>query len=387
MRLIHPDLLQYLSSQFQISGRAPNQAVFLFNKNTNEQMRLDRVMSIDVDQRWDTPAGEFRIVADNQDGWLSPDYAEWKIDDLSRMDRGQPSHNPWSDAWPGVIWPNTKVEIWLGYGTENDLLKQITGLVDTVAMNAEMQTITITGRTMYKKVLVETPNITGESYKYTNTTARDILIDIHSRIGLSISASPILIHGTNSIYDVKEFEIKRGRTWDSYVSDLILSTYTRIHSNSDGVTIVEPVPQYSQSSQADHVLDETINLQSLSYRIDDIDIFSNVLVKSENGMNAYVNSFFRDHVMNGQFREEVLDIPWADTEAKRQMAAAAFFRRMRQKFRSISVASVGHPGIELYDLCRVKEIVSTASAKYVVKGIRTSYSEQGYFDFLELEFT
>lgn len=381
MRPIHPFLLEYVSNRLQIGNRAPNQAVFLYHPATGERMRLERVRSIDLDVKWDAPAGSFQIEADNRDGWLSPDFAAWKWDDFSRIDRGDPYHNPWTR----VIWPNTKIEIWLGYGSENDLLKQMTGLIDSVSINAASRTISIKGRSLYKKLLVETPDLKDPTFIYKNTTVKDIIVDFHHRVGVPIEAEPILILDTPDVYDIAEFTIERGKTFGSYIQDLVLSSYTFIGSDPDGKTILKPIRDYDQNDPIDHVLDEAVNITELEYSIDDMDVNANIIIKSGDVIEPFESVWLRNSVANGQFREEVIDLPWANTKEKRKMAAVTHFRRTKQRMRQISISTVGHPALELFDICRVKEMISTATANYAIKGIRTSFTEQGYFDFLDLE--
>lgn len=384
MKPLSQELLQALSSTFQIRDRRPSCAVFVYHPITNERMRVDRVISVDTDQRFDSPAHEFNFVADNTGGWLTPDYSWSKFKSNLLFDRGVGTED--GNPWPGVIRPNTKVEIWFGYGKY--LVKRMTGLIDGYTIAADGKTISVKGRSMYKRVLVETVKTTGLTKKitYKNKSLRYIVEDIHDRLGLPIQAEEIYVYGTNQIYMVPELEIERGSTWDSAISSLIESSYARIYSDVDGTTILKPVRIYSQDELEDFVLHEAVNLTQLEYNSEDFDINGNLIIKySDKVMSAFEDKYLRNTVLQGQFREEVIDAPWCNTYEKRRQYALSRFRKYKMKLRSLTVGCVGHPGIELYDLCRVYERISQSTAKYCVKSIRTSFSEQGYFDLMDLE--
>ncbi|MNR48848.1 hypothetical protein D3C85_1681350 [compost metagenome] len=103
-------------------------------------------------------------------------------------------------------------------------------------------------------------------------------------------------------------------------------------------------------------------------------------------MSSFEDAYIRDIILQGQFREEVVEVPWANTYEKRRQAALSRFRRYKQKIRTVTVGCVGHPGIELYDLCRVNERISQTTKKYTVKSIRSSFSKEGYIELMDLEY-
>lgn len=384
MRPISPILLQHLSSIFQFRERAPSAIVYIIHPETKEKMQVDRIISIDTDRRDDSPAGEFQITVDNSYGWLSPNFGGLaKFPDII-PDRGAGDD---SNPWPGVIWPNTKVEIYLGYGSE--LLRQITGLIDSVNINSQTKTITIKGRTTYKRIIVETvkPPAGKDKIVYKNKTVKQIIVDIHNRLMIPIDAQEIFIYGTQTPYMVSELVLERGTNWQSVIDELLRNIYARLWSRHDGASVLRPVREFKQSDREDLVLDEAVNLTNLEYNIDDMDIKNTLTIRyDDKHSSTYVDLFLKDQVCRGQVREDFIDVKYADTEAKRRQAAMGIFRRYKQKLRSITVASVGNPAAELYDVTRIREHISGVTQKYFVRSIRTSFSKAGYFDLMDLEF-
>jgi hypothetical protein len=378
MQPVSPVLLQYLSTLFQIGDRSPKCAVVIVHPVTGEHMQIDRVLSIDIDRRHDTPASEFRFVADNTGGWLSPDYSHKKFLAFPDM-RGVPNGNPWGK----VLWPNTQVHIHVGYGEE--VRRVFTGLIDSIELGAEEKTITVSGRSMYKRVLVETP---PKKIVYKNKTVKFIVVDVHKRLGLNIDAEEIYELGGTTPYVVPELEIERGSKYDAGISDLITSTYARVESDPLGWTRLRPVRVY-RGEAADVVIDEAVNLTSLGYQISDFDLYTHLTIKSGEKGETFTDKYLRDMVCaergHTQYREEVLELPWAKTSKKKKQAALAYFRRLKQQMRTVTFGIVGNPTLELYDIANIREHISTATSMYIIKGIRTTFGDEGYFELIDAE--
>lgn len=383
---INHTLLQHLSTIFQMKDRSPVCAVQVYHPITGQRMQLERIDSVEVDRRYDAPAAEFSVVLDNTAGWYSPDYNYkkfGKFTDLAGV--GVQDGNP----WPGVLWPNTVVEIWLGYG--KDYRKIVTGLIDTISITAGGRTLTVKGRSMYKKLLVETvkPHQLNDKKNgklvYKNKSVKYIVDDIHKKVGVPINSTDIKIWGTNETYIVPSLELERGQTYDSCINDLITSTYARVWSDPNGRTIMRPVRILQPNATPNVVLDEAINLTDLDYSIEDQDIKTNLVIKCGKHVSMFEDAYLRKNICRGQYREEVIELAWANTKAKRAQAAKAYFRKYKQSLRAVSLGVVGNPVLELYDLARVYEHTSQATANYMIKSIRSTFSSAGYFDIIDAE--
>ena len=385
MRYISPILLQRLSDNFQIGTKAPSAKVFFFDTDGN-RITAPRVLKVDIERRFDMYSAEFEVELDNTWGWLSPHYSFDKFPFLlGEVDRGDPVNNPWGRD---IIYPNRKIEIHLGYGDE--LIKNLTGLIDRVVINAETKTITLTGRDMYKHLIEQTIK---DTHEWKETPAKDIIVELVEELGLEIEAEEVLEEGTGEPYVVPELSTERARAYDYYVAELLETTYSNIHADESGKIKLYHIPEVSQHDREDYVLDEFINLTEAEFTTEDFDIFTNVIIEgpgeeNDNGngsLASFQNDFLRYTVCMGQHREKVIRVPWADTYNKKKQAARTFFRRKRQSLFAITVGAVGHPGIELYDIARISEHVTTASQKYLTQSIRTTFDENGYFDLIDLE--
>ncbi|MFX4263129.1 hypothetical protein ACOBQJ_13155 [Pelotomaculum propionicicum] len=107
-------------------------------------------------------ASQLVVVLDNKNGRYSPDK---------------------EGAWFNVIWPNKRVVLEWGYGT--DLAYGFTGLVDSVKMSTFPQELTFVCRDMLKLALDQT--VTDEAgahtIYYTNEKAEDIFLYLASAAG------------------------------------------------------------------------------------------------------------------------------------------------------------------------------------------------------------
>lgn len=381
MRPVSFDMLQYLSWYFQVGDRSPALQILAKHPVTGDMMTIDRIKQCDLDRQADAPAHEATFVVDNSGGWMSPDYKRDGTTFDFPSNRGYEQNNP----WVGVMMPNTRIEIHMGYGEE--LYRVFTGLIDNVSINAEQRTISIKCRSLYKRLLVETvrPPKGQTKIVYKNKSVKYIVDDIHKRMNMPIVSQEIPILGGTQTYIVPELELERGSSWDSFINDLVTSTDAYIGSDYWGRTILKPMRNYKQSDPEDIVLDETINIKELEYNIDDIDIKTDLLVKYNDKVFNHFQSYSLKKLAGGQYREEIIDVPWANSFIKRKQAAQAYFRKYKRKFRTVTVGTVGNPAIELFDLARVYEHTSQATAKYSIKGIRTTFSDMGYFELLDLE--
>lgn len=121
-----------------------------------------QVKKIEVD-RQKGAASVLTVVMDNKGGQYSPDNI--------------------NSPWYGVIWPNKRVVLQWGYGT--DLAYGFTGLVDRVKMSTFPAELTITCRDMLKLALDQTvtDELGGHTIYYTNETIEDIFLYLANASG------------------------------------------------------------------------------------------------------------------------------------------------------------------------------------------------------------
>jgi hypothetical protein len=112
-----------------------------------------KVKKIEVNRQKGMAAG-MTLVLDNKGGQYSPDKA--------------------GSAWYGVLWPNKKMVLQWGYGT--DLAYGFTGLIDKIQMSSFPQEMTIVCRDMLKLALDQkcTDEAGNHVIYYTDETPEDI---------------------------------------------------------------------------------------------------------------------------------------------------------------------------------------------------------------------
>ncbi len=142
---------------------------------------------------------------------------------------------------------------------------------------------------------------------------------------------------------------------------------------------------YSQKDFAVVDIDDYVNMTSGEYTIDPTVLRNRVIIQSNNGWQAFEDPFLRNYC-NNEIISCGLEAPWAETEEQKWAVADRFFLDMRRKLRRISIAIKGNPSLDIGDLVRVKALISTANAKYMIIAIQTSFSSSGYIDILDLEF-
>ncbi|WP_338749776.1 hypothetical protein [Bacillus sp. FJAT-52991] len=390
MRVINDDLFQSITNQFQIGeSRRPTQYVMVRNRFWGktkpehshfdiEWARLPNVLSIDIDETTESPAKTFTIVLENKDGLFSPDYSKGK----------RPIGFVWrgvgDSAWFRQLYPNTELQIHLGYG--DDIRKMLTGYIDNVRINAQEQTITITGRSKYKRAITNTifpPK--GREYfiERTNINIYHAVKALLETAGLEVTGSPVNVPGTNTLYETGVKLGKRGQAFDEVVREVVNSLFHTLTENSHGVIKFQQLPKYSRSDPADFIVDDYLHIKELEYEMDDTELYGRILVTCGEAKSAFTSSYIEQDILLGQRREVELDVPWANSPAKRHLAARAYITQMLYKWRRLSIAIPANPAIELWDIVGIREKISTTTQTYHLRGIRTSFSTSGFFQILE----
>lgn len=377
---ISPGLLEYLKATLQGPGEEPR-ALVRFTRPDGEKLVADRVISVDLDRRMDSLAAECAIRLENPGGFLSPDYAPWKFG-------GEPS------PWQGVLWPNTACEVWLGYG--DHLVPVFWGWVGSVEITAAPDTIEVRCLDACKRLLEEMVEPDPGQYAICYPAAgqqpwvaSDIVADLVNRAGLVAEVEPtwVIENGQKVPYVVPFFKAEMTETWADAIGRLLETLYHRLYATRYGTIRLERIRDVDQATVPDHEYHEAVDLTGLTYRIDDANVRNKVLVSGPGGAEWYTNDYLLNTVCRGRPRRAGIEVPWADTPAKRELAARSLFRQIARKFRTMTFGAVGNPALDLGDVCRITERVSTARMKYQVVGIRTTFSaDQGYFDVIDLEF-
>jgi hypothetical protein len=373
------ELLEYLADNLQIGNRKPNFKIIVKKKNSsggyeNFPVDLPDVMSIDVDRRWNMAADEVQIKISDIAGYYSPDYNH-----LKRY-KGVDSLAP--GGYTNILAPFNYLQASLGYGQE--LVRVFTGQIQSIDISEETAILNFTGKNNFRKLLKPIDPVISRSIVYTNETAMNIIVDLCKRAGIdTVIYDDVEIGGYDYSIDKVEFEL--GVTYKDAVTKILDGMGHRIVADRFGNIQVKRQEIYSQKDTHHWEFLDYVNLTQGNYKIDPSIFRNRVIVKSQNSWKAYEDSFLIDYC-NGEKISMGVDVPWAETDEQKLLVADAFFIAMRRKLRRISVAVVGNPAMDVGDLVKCEMLTSTANAKYMITGIRTTYSVAGYFDIVDLEF-
>ncbi|WMT39289.1 M23 family metallopeptidase [Paenibacillus sp. D2_2] len=131
---------------------------------------LPNIISVEVDNQYESEAMEARITISNPRGFFSPEYNPAYFPELVGLT------SPWSyfvnGFHVGVLSENTPIRIYMGYGQH--LMRVFTGLIDKVDMTGEGSTLDISARDMYKRLIEK---VISEKKAYPEVTHVDNVPD------------------------------------------------------------------------------------------------------------------------------------------------------------------------------------------------------------------
>ncbi|OLN21703.1 hypothetical protein BTO30_13450 [Domibacillus antri] len=344
-----------------------------------EWARLPNVLSIDIDETVDTAAKSFTITIENKDGLFSPDYAKTK----------RPAGFQWrgsgDSSWFRQIYPNTEIQIHWGY--DGHVVKVLTGYIDDIRIDAESQTIAINGRSKYKRAIsndiVPDP---GKEYITTdpNLNMRDVVQAVLTDAGLTCTGDLVKVPFTGELYYAVVPHGKRGESYDAVVREIADSVAWTLTEDQHGNIHFHEIPEYTRDEPADVMVDDYKDIISLEYEFGDIGLAGRIYVKCGDAVNAFTSAYIEQDLLDYQRRTLEFDIPWANSPSRRRLVAKSQFTQMLQRWRRVSLTIPANPAIELWDNISVREKISTATQTYHVRGIRTTFNEQGFTQTLEM---
>lgn len=113
-----------------------------------ETIRLDNVKEVEIDDKFEMEAAEAKIVLSNPKGFYSPTYDTGLFPELRYE---TPFSYTANGVHMGLLSENTPIRIYMGYGPH--MIRMFTGLIDKVDSSSEEETISITCRNMYKRLI------------------------------------------------------------------------------------------------------------------------------------------------------------------------------------------------------------------------------------------
>lgn len=395
MRPANVALNDKVSSRFQIAENAPSIVVYVRQRYWNHRDLWDgkdidgtylidpsqewyqltnRVLSIDVQEDVEQFASQFTITFSNEEGELAPDNYSNKFPQEIKF-RGTNII-----TYAQQLLPDNEIMVYLGYGEE--LVPYIRGFVSEPRMNTDDDSIAVTCMTAYKHLIHQT--IDADVLKAPDGNLYDVLKFFFDKAGVELKGQKMYVPGTNEEWIIKGAKGERGQSYDEVIRDLIDTTVHYIKCNIDGTCTLMQIPRYMPDDPADVIFDEGVNATSLEYVLTDQDVYNTVTVKCGNHKSRWSSSFLLQDVCLGIVKEEVLDVPWADTYRKQREVAVATHLKNFHKWKTANLGVVGDPRLELWDKVGVREQTSSLTDVFHIKGIQTSISDSGFFQILDL---
>jgi cell wall-associated NlpC family hydrolase/SH3-like domain-containing protein len=143
----------------------------------------------------------------------------------------------------------------------------------------------------------------------------------------------------------------------------------------------------SLTDYPDWIIQDYVDLTSLSYKLDITDLRNRILILSKNGMAMFEHKGISRNLMKGVNRMFAIEVPWAETPEQKHVAARSFYQQMLDAFRKVTIAIKGNPLIEVGQCVKLYDLVSTATSCYQVRSWKHNFNKDGGFiTTLELEF-
>ncbi len=372
-------LLRYLSARLNVGSSSPTQQVYIRRKDKNKGYEnmpflMPKVTEISLDRRYNMAADELKVTFDNKNGLLSPDYTP--IKDYTKV-KGLPV-----SGYKDVILPYNEIYVELGYGDE--VRRMFTGQILGININENPPSISIDCKNNFRKLLKPIDPIDKKVLLYEEKDSFEVVKDLLERAGITSYVFDIETIKEQA-FTVPKAEFELGTQYSDAIQQILDTMGHRLFSDRFGTIQILKRELYSQKDFAVVDIDDYVNMTSGEYTIDPTVLRNRVIIQSNNGWQAFEDPFLRNYC-NNEIISCGLEAPWAETEEQKWAVADRFFLDMRRKLRRISIAIKGNPSLDIGDLVRVKALISTANAKYMIIAIQTSFSSSGYIDILDLEF-
>ena len=373
------EFLEYLADKLQIGDMAPNYDFRLYKKLGDKvfdttPVRFEKdINSIDIDRRLNMSVDELSISINNVNGVYSPDYSfNKKFDGVDRL---------YPSGYTEAILPYNKVELDLGYGSE--LVRIFTGQIQEVDIQEKFPAINITSKNELRKLLKPIDPIWSRRLVYENESAVEIILDLCTRAGIeNVTVDMEEIDGYDYGIDRAVFEL--GTTFKDALDTILETMGHRVYADRLGVIRIEKLDLYTKKDVEHWVFNDYVDLSQGSYKFDASIIRNRIIVQGKNTWKAYEDPYLLEMANNERISMGI-EVPWAETEEQKRMVADNYFIQMRRKLRRITIATIGNPTMDTGDLARIKLLTAAANDKYMITGIRSSYSPSGYIDIVDLE--
>lgn len=377
------ELLRHYAEKYNAGDSTPNCRVEVYRMDGKKDYEvapfiIPDVIEVSLDRRYNLATGDLKVMISNKNGELSPNYSPGiRYDNVKGLK---------PNGFSNVLIPFNKIVLYLGYGDEMRMM--FTGQIVSVNITERPPTIVLNCKDMYRMLLKPIDPEKEKVLKYENKSAGIIITDLLTRSGVPNTFDYKILNGKEYIIEKKVFPL--GTQYNDALKEIVQMLAHRTYCNRKGFVVVEPIKRYTQEESAKLELNDYVNLTSGEYTLDAAILRNRVIVQANDGWKAYEDlGLIKD--CNGEKISCALESPWATDEEdgtpkRKQAVADRFFMDQRKRYRKLTIGAKGHPALDVGDLVRVRELISTANSNYMITGIKTSYSSMGYVDTIDLEY-
>ena len=390
-------------------------------------LTLSNVVSVDIDFKEDMRAASASITIENFMGYYSPDAR------FNRFPENGIFKSPFveyddGDPW-GVLSDNTPIRVYIGYGDNPP--RRFTGLIDTVDIDGEGQTLTIRCSDMMKKLInyvTYTPlsyppdgdlstawlvssvihdlakkagmnswRVIDEDLRYPDIIIEETLyVDVDPATGFVTKFDeygeqyeiPIESLPADGGYENPYIWVNKTITEGTSVADAIEEAceYINYWQRCDFYGTYRCTPSKVDPLPVKYFKD-TVDIVSVNKTLDYSNVRNHLIITGGGASEHFIDTDLW-RACKGERRSASVSVPWADTYGKKKQVAMKLFDSMRKKSRTMQVVIEGDPYLDLLDTVGIEHRKTATFDNYIVKGMRDSWSlGSGYLSYLDLYWT
>lgn len=388
------ELIQVLNENFNVDGYSPSFILEIYKKDYKGKFEIPsiirEVLSIELDRRYDMSVNEATITISNKAGYLSPlYYGRNKTLEFEHMNDDYSLLKPPSNH-EKILEPFNQIKLYMGYfnneeGPKDLRYLQFTGQIINVEVSEDNSQIIIKCRDYMRKLKNPIDPINANSLKYTNQRLSFIIEDLLKRAG--IEKFVMDLHEVEGMdYTINEAVFELGTPYLDAIEELVKPLGSRIYCDRFGAIQIRTIQNYKEFDSADFEYEDHLNITQGSFNINTESLRNRLIVVSKESYSVYEDKRLVEY-MNQEKVSAQIEAVWADTKKKQKAVANSLFADMRRKWMTTTVATAGNPSIEVGDNVKLKMLRSRLDNNFKVLGIKTSFSESGYWDVMELEFS
>lgn len=273
----------------------------------------------------------------------------------------------------GLLKTNRNISVKQGYGEEK--VTTFTGMIDSINMSSFPQKLSLSSRDNLKKALDQTITIYGNQHtiEFNNEKVEDIFSYLCMLARLNVGQVE------NTGITLKHIKFTRETYADVFqqLADLVSFEYG---TDEDGLMYFRKDYQPA-NAQVAYSFEEGVDITSLSYSIDDRDLYYKVMVYGKSGDNTIIaTAYFQDANEYGILPQKIMhiDASEAETLEECQTIANRAVYLMRSRAKVVQFASIGVPWLQIGDFIQVFETSTMSAGVYRITDLSSRMNDKTY---------